>query len=549
MLNSRLLKAAASLLLGSALLVGCVAPAATPAESTTSTTTETAAESAGESAGGSGGTIKTVETGGYYSLDPYVTPWFTTPHAMIYDTLVTTDLDKKDVPHLAESWEFNEDGTVVTFKLKEGVVFHDGTPFDAEAAKWNLDRFFNPETGAQVGAGLAAIVTSVEALDPLTLQITMSTPYAPIFTDLGILYMVSPTAYEALGKDGFGLAPVGTGEFKFESLVPDDMLTLVKNEDYAWAPDFAETDGAPPADGLTIKYLADEAVIYASLETGELNIIGVPPQYIAEAEANPDIELQEGIEWTVWYLGFNLTKAPFDDINVRQAMAYAIDREEINLAAFDGGYYPLFGPLSPSITGFSQEVEDYGAERSNDIELAKQYLADAGYADSDGDGIVEKDGQPLNIHLDFPNAAGIQRVAETIQAQLLDIGINMDISQVEAAAIADMSNRCEHDAFIRAYGLADATILASLTSPRVGGGNRICMSNEEFDALNQVADTTVDPVARQAAIDAEAKWLVDYRGHIPLLAPVGTAGYRVELHDLQWDVTGGATYFNAWVGN
>jgi peptide/nickel transport system substrate-binding protein len=376
----------------------------------------------------------------------------------------------------------------------------------------------------------------------------MSTPYAPVFTDLGILYMVSPTAYQALGKDGFGLAPVGTGEFKFESLVPDDLLTLVKNEDYAWAPDFAGNEGAPPADGLTVKYLADEAVIYASLETGELNIIGVPPQYLPQAEANPDIEIQEGIEWTVWYLGFNLTKAPFDDMNVRQAIAYAIDRDEIILAGFDGKGYPLFGPLSPSITGFSQEVEDYGAERSNDIEKALQFLADAGYADSDGDGIVEKDGAPLSIHLDFPNAAGIQRVAETIQAQLADIGIDMTISQVEAAAIADMSNRCEHDAFIRAYGLADATILASLTSPRVGAGNRICLSNEEFDALNKAADTTVGD-ARQAAIDAEAKWLVDYRGHIPMMAPISVSGYRTEVHDLQWDITGASSYFNTWVGN
>jgi len=544
MLNSRILRSAGALILGGALLVGCVAPATTPTD-TTAPAAEAPAEAAAE---GSGGTIRAVETGGYYSLDPFVTPWFTTPQAMLYDTLVTTDLEKKDVPHLASGWEFSEDGTVLTFTLKEGVTFHDGTVFDAEAVKWNLEHYFNPETAAQVGQSLAAIVTSVDVIDPLTVQITMSTPYAPVFTDLGILYMVSPTAYQALGKDGFGLAPVGTGEFKFGSLVPDDMLTLVKNEAYAWAPDFAGTTSAPPADGLTVKYLADEAVIYASLETGELNIIGVPPQYLPQAEANPDIEIQEGIEWSVWYLGFNLTKAPFDDMNVRQAIAYAIDREEIILAGFDGKGYPLFGPLSPSITGFNEEVEVYGEERSNNIETALQYLADGGYADSDGDGIVEKDGVPLSIHLDFPNAAGIQRVAETIQAQLADIGIEMTISQVEAAAIADMSNRCEHDAFIRAYGLADATILASLTSPRVGGGNRICLSNTEFDELNRLADTTVGE-GRQAAIDAEAKWLVDYRGHIPLMAPVGVSGYRAEVHDLQWDITGGATFFNTWVGN
>ncbi len=541
----RMLQCAGALIVGSVLMMGCVAPTAT----TPAGPAAPAAEGAEAAPAALGGTIKTVETGGYYSLDPFVTPWFTTPHAMIYDTLVTTDLEKKDVPHLAESWEFSDDGTSLTITLKPGIVFHDGTPFDAEAAKWNLDHFFDPESAAQVGQSLAAITTSVDVVDDLTFTINMSTPYAPIFTDLGILYMVSPTAYQELGKEGFGLAPVGTGEFKFVSVVPDDQLILETNPDYAWAPAYAGTDGPPPADGMTVKYLADEAVIYASLETGELNIAGIPGQYHDQAAANPDLELHEGIEWTVWYLGMNQSKAPYNDPNFRQAIAYALDRDEINLAAFDGKYYPLFGPLSPSITGFSQEVEDYGAERSNDIELAKQFLADGGYVDSDGDGVLEYEGAPLSIPLLFPNASGIQRVAETIQAQLADIGVKLEISEVEAATIADVSNKCEHDLFLRAYGLADATILASLTSPRVGAGNRICLTSEEFDALNQIADTTVDIAARQEAINAESKWLVDYRGHIPLLAPVGESANRTELQGLLWSILGAADYFTAGVGN
>src|SRR5690606_6550066 len=114
---------------------------------------------------------------------------------------------------------------------------YDGTVFDATAAKWNLDRYFAPETNANIGQNLARHVVSVEAPDERTIVLTTSTPYAPILTDLTFLYMVSPTAYEELGKAGFGLAPVGTGKFILTESVPDSHVSFVKNPDYTWAPD------------------------------------------------------------------------------------------------------------------------------------------------------------------------------------------------------------------------------------------------------------------------------------------------------------------------
>src|SRR5690606_35638348 len=134
------LKTIAALLIGGALLVGCAAPPAPAASG------PAASEAAAPAEATAGGTLLTVETGGTYSLDPYVTPRFTTIMASLYDGLVTTDLEKNYVGHLAESYTISEDGLSITFILREGVTFHDGTVFDATAAKWNLDRYFAPET-------------------------------------------------------------------------------------------------------------------------------------------------------------------------------------------------------------------------------------------------------------------------------------------------------------------------------------------------------------------------------------------------------------------
>lgn len=533
-----------ALLLSVLLLAACPAaetPAAAPVAPADGD--EVAAAPAG------GGQLLAVETGGYYSADPFVTPWFTTVHASFYDALVTTDISRNFVPHLAESFEFAEDGLSITLQLRQDVVFHDGTPFDAEAAKWNLDRYFDPEWGAQVGRNLARVADSVEALDDYTIVINLTEPYAPILSDLFILYMVSPTAYEELGRDNFGLSPVGTGKFRFVEIVPDSHVLMETNPDYTWAPAFAENTGPVPADGLRVGYMTDEAVIFSALETGELNVVNVvPPQYLPQAAADDSINTNQGIGAGVWYLGFNWGREPFTDPAVRLAISYAIDREEIVLAGFEGEAFPLAGPLSPSIAGFNQEIEDLGLERSNDVDYARELLAEAGFTEGAG-GILERDGTPLGFSIIYPEVTGLRRVAETIQSQLADIGIQVELSPLEAAAIADMTNRCEQDAFLRTFGYPDATILAHITSPNIGSGNRLCMDNAEYDELMSIADSTMDPVARQAAIDEVGRWLIENRPLIPLYAPINNAGYRTEVQDLIFDVAGNLIYFNASVGN
>jgi peptide/nickel transport system substrate-binding protein len=538
--TTRTVRTWAALLL-TLLLVAACAPAAAPAPA--------APAAPGAEPAAVGGELLVVETGGYYSTDPFVTPWFTTVHASLYDALVTTNIERNFVPHLAESFSFSDDGLTVTFILRQDVVFHDGTPFDAEAAKWNFDRYFDPESGAQVGSNLRRQVESVDAPDQYTLVFNLLSPYAPILSDLFIIYMVSPTAYQELGRDNFGMSPVGTGKFRAVEVVPDSHVAMVRNEDYTWAPAFTNNPGAVPAEGMRVNYMTDEAVIFSALETGELNVVPVvPAQYLSAAAADPEININRGIAATVTYMGMNWGKAPFNDAAVRLAISYAIDREEIALTGWDGEAYPLAGPLSPSIAGFDAATEAYGWEKSNNVELAQQLLADAGYT-AGADGVLAKDDVRLAFTLIYPDSAPLRRVAETIQSQLVDIGIQMDVSPLEAAAIADLTNRCEQEAFLRSFGYPDATILAHIKGPNIGTGNRLCMNSDEFDELMTIADATMDPAARQEAINAMATWLIDNRPLIPLYAPVNNAGARVEVVGLEYDVAGGPLFFNAGIGN
>lgn len=537
--TTRTVRTWAALLL-TLLLVAACAPAAAPAPA--------APAAPGAEPAAVGGELLVVETGGYYSTDPLVTPWFTTVHASLYDALVTTNIERNFVPHLAESFSFSDDGLTVTFILRQDVVFHDGTPFDAEAAKWNFDRYFDPEAGAQVGANLRRQVESVDAPDQYTLVFNLLSPYAPILSDLFIIYMVSPTAYQELGRDNFGMSPVGTGKFRAVEVVPDSHVAMVRNEDYTWAPAFTNNPGAVPAEGMRVNYLTDEAVIFSALETGELNVVpAVPAQYLSAAQADPEINISRGIAATVTYMGMNWGKAPFNDAAVRLAISYAIDREEIALTGWDGEAYPLAGPLSPSIAGYDADMEAYGWEKSNNVELAQQLLADAGYAPG-ADGIMAKDDVRLAFSLIYPDSAPLRRVAETIQSQLADIGVQVDVSPLEAAAIADLTNRCEQEAFLRSFGYPDATILAHIKGPNIGTGNRLCMNSDEYDELMTIADSTMDPAARQEAINAVATWLIDNRPLIPLYAPVNNAGARTEVVGIEFDVAGNPLYFNAGIG-
>ncbi len=179
-----------------------------------------------------GGRIVVADGASNVSLDPFVTSWHSWPHYALYSTLFARDETMNYVGFLADTWEIGDDGLSLTINLIETAMFTDGTPVNAEAIKYNLDKYANPDTGASQGADLIGLLLSTEVVDEYTLKLTLASSFAPLFYVLSGLEIVSPTAYEALGPENFGTAPVGAGPFMLKELNTNNYVLFARNPDF-----------------------------------------------------------------------------------------------------------------------------------------------------------------------------------------------------------------------------------------------------------------------------------------------------------------------------
>ena len=301
-------------------------------------------------------------------LDPAIataTSEYDVLHQM-FDTLVRFDANLKILPGLATSWSVSSDGLTYTFHLREGVKFQDGTPLNAEAVKWSLDRARTLPNGAFKN-DLAAIDT-VSAVDHSTVTIHLKHPYSPLLLDLtGAAGMiVSPTA-AAKGEQQFDNNPVGSGPYSFVSRTRQDNITLKANPDY-WG-------GAPKVAELIFRPFPDGSVRLANLQSGAAQLINpLEPKDVATVKKDPKLEVSSTatVGWRIIVL--NTKKPPFNDVRVRQAFSLMIDRQTLSKVVFLGTEEPAGGPFPPG-TGAYDPSE---AAPSQDIAKAKALLQQAG---------------------------------------------------------------------------------------------------------------------------------------------------------------------------
>ncbi|MGD8603300.1 MAG: ABC transporter substrate-binding protein, partial [Anaerolineales bacterium] len=272
------------------------------------------------------------------------------PLRSVYDTLVYLDSDSGEfVPGLAQSWSISDDSLTYTFELRQDVVFHDGQPFNSQAVVANFDYIQNPDNLSQKALGMLGPIEAVNAIDEYTVEIVMSEPYAPLLDSLSQVYlgMASPAALEEWGPGEYQFHQVGTGPYRFIDYVPNDHLTLERNPDYAWGPDFYHNQVAE-IDQIIFRFYEDPATRALALENGEVDIIGEVPQLDAERlAASGEFQLYPvTIPGQPLQYFLNTTNAPTDDVVVRRALIHAIDRQSIVETVF-GSYSPIaLGPLS-----------------------------------------------------------------------------------------------------------------------------------------------------------------------------------------------------------
>ncbi len=433
--------------------------------------------------------------GNFDKLDPNATTFTRVSRITLHvvEPLIWQTGPGEFAPALATEWSVSDDGTEYTFSLREGVTFHDGAPFDAEAVKFTFDRIINPETNAQTAISLIGPYQSAEVLSPTEIRITLSAPFAPFLDGVSSpnLGIISPAAFDETGNDDWGLtALVGTGPFEFVSYTPDSEVVLERFESYWGGPEFLGEQG----NIQTMRFLiiAEPATRTASLETGETDFIEevAPIDFEALAAQEGVVTVAELQSGSGHALMMNVQNPPMEELAVRRAIQLASDKEGMTLAIWNGLGNPACGPMSEVTFGFDPAVcELY----PYDPEAARQALEEAGWVDGDGDGIREKDGQPLSIgHYYRAEDSQSQQMSEYMQADLAAIGIEVVLNGLSRSGYFDAVRQGQHHTqfWWDPFSDPDGMRILFYSSNAGGGTNRNNYVDEEMDSLLDAAAAT-----------------------------------------------------------
>ncbi|HEY3673007.1 MAG TPA: ABC transporter substrate-binding protein [Acidimicrobiia bacterium] len=421
----------------------------------------------------------------------------------LYDGLTRFDLKQSKkipdvIPALATEWSADATGSTWTFKLRDGVKFTDGTPFDADSVVFNLDRYLNsssPQYNAALGSLVAislGTIDSYTAVDPMTVQIVSKVPDSHLPSDMTTVYFGSPTAITKEGNDGFGEKPVGTGPFKVQSVTRGQQLVMVPNKDY-W-------DGAPRLDKLILKPIPDPTTRIAALKSGDVNWIEYPtPDTVPQLESDGFSVLTNSYDH-IWPWIFDTKVKPWDDVKVRQAANYAIDRKTMSEVLLHGTAEPAdqVVPHANSAYTSADDVYSYNPKK------AKQLLKEAGYAD----------GVEATVSIPTSGSGNMIPIPmnEELQHELGKVGIKVTFKPIEWAAMlqqftggkvpdgqtaVNISLSFQQESFWALSFLSSSPL-------NVAGYN-----NPDVDAALTKAASTVDPDARAKLYQEAAKQITD----------------------------------------
>jgi ABC-type transport system substrate-binding protein len=428
----------------------------------------------------------------------------------VYDCLVLYDLGATTIrPGLAESWEVSEDGLVYTFNLRQGVKFHDGEPFNADAVVTWYNSVDEGAPGSQYDAVrmvyMADFITDwidkVEAADEYTVRMTLPAPYAPLLANLAIPIagVVSPTAIAA-GLDSVATNPSGTGAFRLarpEDWTRDSQLVLEANPDY-WG-------GAPKVEQLIIKIVPEGSTRLQQVETGELDIAwALTPEDVERARENPDLVVVEDAGLNTNAVQMDVMKEPFTSKEVRQALNYAVNKDELSEGLYNGNMVTAGGLLPPVDWAYNPDLKSY----PYDPDKAKELLAAAGY----------DEGNPLTFTFmayTIPrgyNPVG-DRLATAIQEYWSEVGVQANIQTEEWTQYRDDRRANKFQCSLAGWqgdnGDPDNFLYTFFSSASIGAENYSRYENPEVDDLLNQAKEVSDQEERKALYQKAEQIIVD----------------------------------------
>ncbi|MBA2595567.1 MAG: ABC transporter substrate-binding protein [Chloroflexia bacterium] len=430
--------------------------------------------------------------------------------ANIYDCLVLYDLGATTIrPGLAESWEISEDGLEYTFNLRQGVSFHDGAPFNAEAVVTWYNSFVEGAPDSQYDVAqmpyvqdfITSWIDSVEAVDEYTFRMMLPKPYSPLLANLAIPIagVISPTAI-AGGLEALAVNPSGTGAFRLaraEDWTRDSQMVLEANPDY-WG-------GAPKVQQFILKVVPEGSTRLQQVETGELDVAwALTPEDVERARENPDLVIVEDAGLNTNNVEFNVTKEPFTSKEVRQALNYAVNKQELSEGLYNGNMVPAGGVLPPVDWAFNPDLQSYPYDPDKALEL----LTAAGYDEAN----------PLTFTLmayTIPrgyNPVG-DRLATAIQEYWAEVGVQAEIQTGEwtqyRADRREGKFQCSLSGWQGDNGDPDNFLYALLGGDSKGNGNNAFYENPEVDALLADAVAVSDQEERKTIYQEAEQLIVD----------------------------------------
>lgn len=453
-----------------------------------------------------------------------------------YDTLYQLDLNGIPQPWLATSATLSEDGLTVTLELRTDVKWHDGEAFTAEDVQFTFD-YFKAHSQSRFTRDLRPVASvAVDGESQVILTLSAPAPALELGTlaDVPILpqhiWATIETPEEHQLESGTN---IGTGPYKLVEYQPEQFYRFEANNDY-----FA---GAPAVKELVVVKFADDAGTLAALRGGEVDMIVRPvaPEQIDLLKAMSNMAVAQGPLFATQMLTYDITRAPFNRLEVRQAMALAIDRQDIIDTVFLGaGTIGSLGWIHPASPVFNQEVTT-----TYDLAQAQQILEEAGIVDSDGDGIRELEGEPLAFELLVNGSDSLRlRMAELVSEMLGKIGVEATVAAVEQATWEeavwpgfDVANGRNYDMAMWGWSApvqADVTRIASLVhaDPAIGSLNLSGYQSERADELAAAITTEIDP-ARSAELNRELQTVIaEELPFIMLLYPDGAYAYNAGVY-------------------
>jgi peptide/nickel transport system substrate-binding protein len=435
---------------------------------------------------------------------------------MVFNGLVKYDKNMNVVGDLAESWDITHNGLVITFHLRKGVKWHDAKPFTSADVLYTYQVTTDPKTPTAY-AGDFLKIKKAEALDDFTFRVTYDKPFAPALISWASAILPKHLlAGRDITKSPLMRHPIGTGPYKFKEWVAGQKIVLVSNDDYF--------EGRPYIDGRITRIIPDTATMFLELRAQNIGMMGLTPlQYTRQTDNNlfkENFKKYRYLSFAYTYLGYNLKNPLFMDKRVRQAISYAINKDEIVSGVLLGLGKPATGPYKHGTWAHNDKVKTYNYDPAKARELLKQ----AGLVDTNNDGVLEKDGKPFEFEI-LTNQGNEtrQKCAEIIQRQLKEVGISVKIRIVEwSAFVTNFINKRRFDAVILGWTIPldpDAYDVWHSSKTAAEELNFISYKNPEADDVLEKGRSTFNQDERKKYYDRFQEILAEDQPYTFLYVP------------------------------